>query len=811
MLSTTSAVARLSPFKLFEGFTPDELNRAAMQIDERVARAHEVLTRQGEMPAFLYLIESGEVLVEGQDTGTGRVVVRRLAGPGDMIGRRAVADNVRHQATATVQKEARLLTISMRNLGLLLTMFPVLGERLKRTEVINRLLAMPLFAAFDPQELGMVADLVRVVSYLPGQTIFRQGDLSDAMYVIDTGQVIETVLASTGAAGSWPKYLAAGNFFGRAGLVQNAPRRASAQAATHTRLFQIGRDDLAWLLHFKPQLKDALRRPDMVSRLGGTILFSRLTLDELKRLSGYTGLAHYRPNSTILRQGETDHTLYILYKGQALARAYDAEGRPKPPEGLVPGAVVGEHSLFLDEPQSVTVTSPVPSDWMYLSRDDLYRFLAELPDVRPRLQLGASVRQRQRLKRYMWVDPDEQLLFRYRRHWFALAQGIAAPSVLLLIGLLLAMLPTTRDRLLLMLLGGLVAAGGAAWALWALLDWLNDYYVLTTKRVVHIEKVILISSSREEIPLDKVQNINLFQNAAGTYLGFGGLIIETAASFGGARIRFNYITDPSGVQEQIFEAMSRVRAGKRQEAQRLIRDRLSARMGGGNQPYVPAVATSPYADAPTPASGILWRTGLGRVPIPDLFWIEHKTPEQVTWRKHWIRLLARVWMPSLVILAVVLALIGTVVAGGSLSGPLLIVSMILLAAFGLWWWWGWANWGNDLYIATNDRLIDIERLPLGLRKQRTETTFEKVQNVSFDIPHPIATILNYGSVIIHTAGAQGQLTFQYVRDPSGVQAEVFRRLTAYNEVRRQRDQEERWADLPEWFATFAEMRRGNQP
>jgi hypothetical protein len=111
----------------------------------------------------------------------------------------------------------------------------------------------------------------------------------------------------------------------------------------------------------------------------------------------------------------------------------------------------------------------------------------------------------------------------------------------------------------------------------------------------------------------------------------------------------------------------------------------------------------------------------------------------------------------------------------------------VLLLLGFWLWWGYANWGNDQYIVTNDRIIDIEKLPLGFRSQRTETTFDKIQNVSYKIPNPLATILDYGTVIIHTAGPEGKLTFEWVLHPRQVQAEIFRRLGTYNENKRRED------------------------
>jgi hypothetical protein len=108
---------------------------------------------------------------------------------------------------------------------------------------------------------------------------------------------------------------------------------------------------------------------------------------------------------------------------------------------------------------------------------------------------------------------------------------------------------------------------------------------------------------------------------------------------------------------------------------------------------------------------------------------------------------------------------------------------------------------------TDDRIIDTEALPWGFRTRRAETTFDRIQNVSFDIPNPVATLLNYGTVLIYTAGVEGRLDFEYVRDPKRVQAEIFRRLTAYEARQRRQERERRWEELPEWFSTYEEMHR----
>jgi uncharacterized membrane protein YdbT with pleckstrin-like domain len=196
-----------------------------------------------------------------------------------------------------------------------------------------------------------------------------------------------------------------------------------------------------------------------------------------------------------------------------------------------------------------------------------------------------------------------------------------------------------------------------------------------------------------------------------------------------------------------------------------------------------------------------------RATLGQLFWIEQHEDGQVTWRKHWIRLLAKIWAPVLTVLLLLAAfsLFLSVIPGEPFLVDLFFL-LLLLPALG-WLWWQWVDWGNDRYIVTGDRIIDTDKLPLGFRYQRTEATFDRIQNVSFEIPNPIATILNYGTVLIYTAGAEGRLDFLYVRNPSGVQREIFRRIATFEEAQLQERRADQSAELPQWFSVYDETYR----
>jgi CRP-like cAMP-binding protein/membrane protein YdbS with pleckstrin-like domain len=801
-MSDQTIEEQLSRFWLFQGFSQEELAQIAGFVKEKRFVVDETLFRQGDAPGFFYLVEAGAVEETSKDE-KGAVSLHRRAEVGDVGGHRSLMASTPCHATAVVVRAARLLVIDADKFSTLLARFPRLQERLQRRHVVNRLLAIPLFSSFSLEQLLHVADMLRVVEYPAGQTIFPQGVPADDFYVIDSGQVKEEAVGSVPGAQPWPKYFTAGSFFGRYALLNKTTRRATATAVTDVKLFRFSTDAFHWLWKAHPAFKKALKRHDVLSCLRQSGAFSKLTDKELQHLAGYVGLAYLRPGSTLYRQGQLDPTLYFLYEGEAISRARDEQGKERPCGYLKTGDRVGESSLFLKEPRDVTVEATIGTTWFYLNREDLDQFLAQHPNIATKVVPREEVTVRRKLKRFEWMTPEEHVILERRRHWFFLLYRLAWPTLLLLVSLALFPLGSLWH-----VVGWGLVAWATVWMLWRFIDWTNDFYVVTTSRVVHREKELLVREKRDESPLDKIQNVNVDRGLVGNLFGFGNVIIGTAAVAGAARVTFTYLAEPEQVKERIFEQMARARAGERVEVQQTIREKLEASVGAGFHPEVPRPAVpSPTAASPAAAPRPSIGDRLGKIALLWPWWTEKRTDGQVIWRKHWIRLAARAWQPFLAVLVLLSLLVLYVTQVGTAQlWILLLLGVLFLPAAG-WLWWAVVNWGNDQYILTDDRLIDIEKWPLGLRTLRTDTIFDKIQNVSFEIPDPLATLLNYGSVLIYTAGAEGRLTFHYVPKPGKVQAEIFHRLTIYEDRQRRAQREERWVDLPEWFAVYDETRR----
>ena len=131
------------------------------------------------------------------------------------------------------------------------------------------------------------------------------------------------------------------------------------------------------------------------------------------------------------------------------------------------------------------------------------------------------------------------------------------------------------------------------------------------------------------------------------------------------------------------------------------------------------------------------------------------------------------------------------------------VPWLVLAFLAFFWlWWEYTDWGNDVYIVTNERIIDVEKKPLFMAEERREASLGMVQNVNVRIPGPIAYFLGYGHVYIFTAAEIGLFDFLFVPHPREVQAEIFRRIEAYRAREAQRRAAQRQAEMADWFEVY---------
>jgi MFS family permease len=104
------------------------------------------------------------------------------------------------------------------------------------TAQLERLRAIEMFAPLPAPTLESLASSLAQVEVGAGETVFRQGDVGDRFYIVDSGEVEIEV------DGREANVLGPGDSFGEIALLRDIPRTATARARKETRLYALERD-----------------------------------------------------------------------------------------------------------------------------------------------------------------------------------------------------------------------------------------------------------------------------------------------------------------------------------------------------------------------------------------------------------------------------------------------------------------------------------------------------------------------------------------------------------------------------------------
>ncbi len=551
--------------------------------------------------------------------------------------------------------------------------------------------------------------------------------------------------------------------------------------------------------------------PNIVNQLEQVSLFVNLEKGDLKAVAQLFKRSQHPAGSEICRQGYPGSKAYIVESGELRVVHINPQGMRQNVAQMGAGAFFGETSLLLGEPRDATVEVVQDAVLLTLDKDDLDQLMHERPSVLAALDISPEVKRKQSAHHFSWQDPDEIIIAHLHKHKWVLARHIIFPIFVLLVDLAGCgyYWSPHNDNLWVLIAGVLLALIPLGFILYLYLDHKNDHYVVTNKRVVHEEHVLIFKEARVEAPLRAVQDIQESQVGLLAQIGdFGDLIIETAGEHG--HVVFREIPDPEGTREAILKQIDRVQAGARAREISALRTVVRRHFGiSSDEEQTTAPAEAPPKQRfklKTPA----WLLAFLQVLTYFLPPLRHEQGDTITWRKHWIALLKPIALPTLLIFAATVAATITIWRSPDHWMSTLIVYGAALVFLFPWWLWKFDDWQNDIYQVTTTRIIDVERLPFYLREDRREASLGMIQNISLEIPDFVAKLLNYGSVTIETAGI-GAFTFNLVKDPRSVQAEIFRRMDAFQERQRQSELERHQAEMLDWFSAYERVRRSQPP
>ena len=547
--------------------------------------------------------------------------------------------------------------------------------------------------------------------------------------------------------------------------------------------------------------------------------------DQLRRFTALARMCEVPQGEVVVRQGDAPDYLYYIVSGQLAALKQTETGEARLLNYHMEHTFVGEHGMLTGEPRTATLVATAPAvlacwdqaavDWLLLRNEQ----------IRPYFERLYAARMQRAVRSFPGKQPDETLVFESRKHWLLLVNTLVAGAALLTI--LAVLWLVASDNLApglplslagaILLLFGLVVVGRT---ISSVIDWSDDRYLVTSSRVIHIERRVFFTKRWDESLLTKIQDIAVESVSwLERQLDYGDVRIQTAGSqpivFVGAR-------QASQLQEAI--ETERRKAQQRHQASdlRRIQALLAQKMGWAipdraiGEPAAPD--TAPMGQPAVPAR----KSRLARLAIYLWPWTCRVEGHTITWRKHWLVLLSKAG-PSLLLALISLAALLTVLLR---IGP--------LGQLGRWLepnsWLAWAlpavafvislirsiyrydEWQGDVYIVTDNEIIDVAATALRLRGvRRISGSLDNVQNISVSIPNLWHYLVKLGDVVIETAGTQQTFTFNSVYNPKGVQQVISQRLKAFRERREQERRESEERRMVTWLSEFYRMLPGAAP
>jgi hypothetical protein len=498
----------------------------------------------------------------------------------------------------------------------------------------------------------------------------------------------------------------------------------------------------------------------------------------------------------VFNEGDGADYFYIIARGRMLVSRTIPHDRQVMQLGfLEEDDYFGEELLETNWPRQMNVETVTDVTLLRLSVPTFGLVLNQIPQLSQRLQFILDSYKLMLKTRHAWQDPEETIYYISRRHNFFLWLNILPPTLIGGFAIILMLVLWLQSPASIILFGLLVAAGLAtlvAWV-WQYIDWTNDYYFVTNRRIVYQERIVFFYDSRQESPLDAVQSTQTTSTQWGRIIGYGNVAIRTYIG----TILFRSVAMPDQVMALIQDHQYRAQFNQYRTELGSIKGLIDKRIRSG--PKQPAPPGPPKPKQKPSAM---------RQFLSTMFHLRYETGGVIIYRTHWFILLKKTFFPNLLLIGLLALFIFSALSKFALLSVQATCGLIFL--FGVvvlgWWFYLYIDWHNDEYLITSDQVVDVNRKPLG-QEQRQAAPLKNIIGIEYKRLGIIGLLLNYGTVYIRIGDRQ--LTFDDVFNPSDVQRELFHRLTARTNAEKQFQAEGERQRLADWFASYNEWAREN--
>ncbi len=290
-----------SNITILNGMSPLQMREFMLDSAVRSYRAGDVIFARNAPGSSLFGIASGEVLVEVDPADTSITVPIPA---GSIVGEVGLISGRPRGATIRAGSDCIVVEISRTAALKLMSAVPAAAREVARITTERSLLQI-FKSGLTPADLTDVIASAKVETVRAGETIIREGEVGDDIFIIRSGSMV--VEKAIGGKTIFLNYVPAGSHVGEMAVIDGGRRSATVRAAVKSEVVRLEGEAFRALLANRPGLATRLRE-EMASRTA----LNRFIESRKDSFGGvvemYTGIANFLVDNGI---GEATDVLLI--------------------------------------------------------------------------------------------------------------------------------------------------------------------------------------------------------------------------------------------------------------------------------------------------------------------------------------------------------------------------------------------------------------------------------------------------------------------------------------------------------------------
>jgi hypothetical protein len=537
--------------------------------------------------------------------------------------------------------------------------------------------------------------------------------------------------------------------------------------------------------------------PDLIKEI---YPFTLLEDEDIGDCLQYCQFVECAPGTRIFSQGDRAERLYFILDGEVKIKGL-RDKTSIANNRLFKGDHFGEAAISGKGTYKSQVESATQTTLIVLNQKNLSTLMKIFPCLHDALSLMDLTWKTAHDLVLPWLAPGERIYLVCRRHRIIPLMRLVVINLIGLIGFLLILFASFSSKDfsgLFIVLAFLFLLGGILLSIWAVAEWANDEFLVTSGRVVAQRQMYGFFDSRQESPISAILSTAYDASLSGRLIGYGTVSLRSYTG----EIKFKQLPYPESIFDYLEYLRGRATEEKKLEEKTRIHQNLVNRLGDKSNPSGSSEISQPYRGS----GSTIYQSGSFMDWLARFFQLRQERGSTIIYRTHWWIMIRKTIVPFILILVLLFGFIGKL-AGlfSSISETTFYMATLFLTFISaMWWLYQYFDWYNDQYILTKDQLIDVSRKPLGYEDRRSAPV-KNIQTVEYKRKGLLGLLLNYGTVRIQIGNEE--LTFDNVYAPSQIQGEVYLQLKRYQEEQQHLEGQR----MAEWITTYDQIKKGQSP